>query len=81
MSNEKDPRVIIPMPQDLVDRIDDFRFRQRVPSRTEAIRRLIAIALDGIPVLTELLAYLESVPEDPEVQDAVEKLRAMLSRG
>ena len=41
MADEKDPRIITPMPQALVDRIDEYRFKNRVPSRAEAIRRLI----------------------------------------
>jgi len=41
MAEEKDPRIITPMPQSLVDRIDDYRFKERIVSRSEAIRRLI----------------------------------------
>lgn len=41
MSEEKDPRIITPMPQTLVARIDDYRFKHRIPSRAEAIRRLV----------------------------------------
>jgi metal-responsive CopG/Arc/MetJ family transcriptional regulator len=41
MPDDKDPRIITPMPAALVQRIDDFRFKQRIPSRAEAIRRLI----------------------------------------
>ena len=46
MADEKDPRIITPMPQALVDRIDDYRFKQRIPSRAEAIRTLIDRALN-----------------------------------
>lgn len=45
MADEKDPRIITPMPQSLVDRIDDYRFKERIPSRAEAIRRLVEKAL------------------------------------
>lgn len=45
MADEKDPRVITPMPQSLVDRVDDYRFRNRLASRSEAIRRLLEKAL------------------------------------
>ncbi len=41
MADDKDPRIITPMPQTLVDRIDDYRFRERLASRAEAIRRLV----------------------------------------
>lgn len=41
MTTDKDPRVITPMPQSLLDQIDDYRFKHRVASRAEAIRQLI----------------------------------------
>jgi metal-responsive CopG/Arc/MetJ family transcriptional regulator len=34
-------RIFTRMPRKLVERIDDFRFPRRIPSRAEAIRRLI----------------------------------------
>jgi hypothetical protein len=40
-------RVLTPMPTSLVDRIDDYRFANRIPSRSEAIRRLIEAALEA----------------------------------
>ena len=45
MADEKDPRIITPMPQSLVERIDDYRFRERIASRAEAVRRLIEAGL------------------------------------
>ena len=42
----RDPRVIIPMPAELVERIDDFRFKTRSPSRAEAVRELLDFALE-----------------------------------
>ena len=36
-----DPRVIIPMPKDLIAQIDDYRWANRIPSRAEAIRQLV----------------------------------------
>jgi metal-responsive CopG/Arc/MetJ family transcriptional regulator len=41
MAEDKDPRIITPMPQALVDKIDDYRFKNRMASRAEAIRQLI----------------------------------------
>ena len=35
------------MPPSLVTAIDDFRFANRVPSRAEAIRRLIELGLEA----------------------------------
>lgn len=46
MTDPKDTRIITPMPQSLVDRIDDYRFRNRIASRAEAIRKLIEAALE-----------------------------------
>jgi metal-responsive CopG/Arc/MetJ family transcriptional regulator len=47
MSEDKDPRIITPMPASLVKAIDDFRFDKRMPSRSEAIRRLIELGLEA----------------------------------
>jgi metal-responsive CopG/Arc/MetJ family transcriptional regulator len=41
MPEPKSQRVIVPMPAALVDEIDDYRYRERIPSRSEAIRALI----------------------------------------
>jgi len=58
------------------------RAEQRpIPSRPEAIRRLTAIALDGIPVLVDMIAYLESLTDDAEAQRTADKLRGILERG
>lgn len=47
MADEKDPRIITPMPQVLVEAIDDYRFANRCASRSETIRRLIELGLDA----------------------------------
>lgn len=39
-------RIITPMPKALVAAVDDYRFSNRLPSRAEAIRRLIEIGLE-----------------------------------
>ncbi|WP_288804622.1 hypothetical protein [uncultured Novosphingobium sp.] len=41
MSEQNSERIITPMPPSLVEKIDDFRFRERVASRAEAVRQLI----------------------------------------
>lgn len=38
-------RIIIPTPTDLLRRIDDYRFANRIPSRAAAVRQLLEIAL------------------------------------
>ncbi len=43
---KRDKRVIIPLSQAEVDAIDDCRFANRMPSRAETIRELIAKALE-----------------------------------
>jgi len=37
----KKPKMLFVIEQDLIDRIDDFRFDNRVNSRSSAIRQLI----------------------------------------
>jgi metal-responsive CopG/Arc/MetJ family transcriptional regulator len=34
-------RVVLTMPKDLLDQIDEYRWANRIPSRAEAIRQLI----------------------------------------
>lgn len=41
MSEPNSERIITPMPPSLVQLIDDYRFKNRVASRAEAIRQLI----------------------------------------
>jgi metal-responsive CopG/Arc/MetJ family transcriptional regulator len=45
MSEPNSERIITPMTKSLVEAIDDYRFAARMPSRSEAIRRLIEAAL------------------------------------
>jgi metal-responsive CopG/Arc/MetJ family transcriptional regulator len=40
-------RIITPMPKSLVTAVDDYRFSNRMPSRAEAIRRLIEMGLEA----------------------------------
>lgn len=47
MPDAKTTRIITPMPKELVDAIDEWRFANRVASRAEAIRRLVAEAIKG----------------------------------
>jgi metal-responsive CopG/Arc/MetJ family transcriptional regulator len=44
MSTKK-PQILLTLDEDLLERIEDFRYGNRIPSRTEAIRRLIDEAL------------------------------------
>jgi len=44
MPTEK-PKIIFVADEDLMERLDDFRFENRINSRSEAIRRLIKEAL------------------------------------
>jgi len=46
MPDETDiQRVIIPMPRDLIERVDEHRFFNRIASRAKAIRELLEAAL------------------------------------
>jgi metal-responsive CopG/Arc/MetJ family transcriptional regulator len=44
MPTEK-PKVIFVADEDLLERLDDFRFENRITSRSKAIRRLLEEAL------------------------------------
>ena len=44
-----EPRIIVPMPQDLVDQIDEYRWAHRIPSRAQAIRQLLKAGLKHPP--------------------------------
>lgn len=45
MDDKDTPRIITPIPRELLRAIDDFRFSKRLPSRAEAIRQLIEMGL------------------------------------
>ena len=71
MAEDKDPRVITPMPQALLDAIDDFRFGKRLPSRAEAIRRLIELGLRA--------AAEEGAASEPGIGEAETRSRSRRS--
>ena len=39
-------RIITPMPPELIKAIDDYRFKNQIPSRSEAIRQLLKQTLE-----------------------------------
>jgi len=41
------PKLLFVIPQELLDRIDDYRFENRINSRSEAIRQLIEAGLNA----------------------------------
>ena len=42
----KHPRIIITVPENMLEKIDDYRYACRIPTRSEAVRKLIKTALD-----------------------------------
>lgn len=48
MKVEREPRVriILPLPETLVRRVDDYRFTTRAKSRTAAVAALLKLALE-----------------------------------
>jgi hypothetical protein len=48
MTKTPDQRVITPMPDDLIQKIEDFRYSYRHPSRADAIRVLIQAGLECV---------------------------------
>ena len=45
MATEK-PKVLLVLDEDLLERIDDYRYGNRIPSRNEAMRKLIIESLE-----------------------------------
>ena len=41
----KKPQILLTLDEELLERIEDFRYGNRIPTRSEAIRRLINDAL------------------------------------
>jgi metal-responsive CopG/Arc/MetJ family transcriptional regulator len=41
----KNPKILITLNEKLIERVDDYRYKNRIPSRSEAIRRLLEDAL------------------------------------
>lgn len=41
----KKPQILLTIDEELLERIEDYRYENRVPARSEAIRRLLKEAL------------------------------------
>ena len=41
----KKPQILLTLDEELLERIEDYRYGNRIPTRTEAIRRLLKEAL------------------------------------
>ena len=44
MATDK-PRILLTFDKDLLEKVEDFRYSNRIPTRSEAIRRLLEEAL------------------------------------
>jgi metal-responsive CopG/Arc/MetJ family transcriptional regulator len=44
----KKPQVLLTLDDELLERIEDYRYGNRIPTRSEAIRSLIKIGLEKI---------------------------------
>lgn len=66
--------------EDFFRQIDGWRRQQTdIPSRAEAIRRLIGIGLGADPLLRDLIDRLDSAPyEDADTQCVVSKIKKLL---
>ncbi|MBW1785584.1 MAG: hypothetical protein JRK53_03040 [Deltaproteobacteria bacterium] len=43
----KKPVITMIFPEDLLEKVEDYRYENRIPTRTEAIRQLIEKGLKG----------------------------------
>ena len=48
MATDK-PRILLTVSEDLLERIDDYRFNNRIANRSEAIRLLVEAGLKAKP--------------------------------
>jgi hypothetical protein len=48
-----DPRVIVPIPHDLLQAVEDWQYVNRLPSRAEAVRRLLKAGVGQEQAKTE----------------------------
>lgn len=44
----KKPQVLLTLDEDLLGRIEDYRYENRIPTRSEAMRSLIKIGLKNV---------------------------------
>ena len=81
MATDK-PKVLLILDEDLLKRIDDYRYENRIPARTEAIRRLIDNSLSlyekkkGFQLKFVLLSieYSKSIFESVDITEFSAKL-------
>ena len=68
MATDNPERMITPMPTRLLERIDDYRFASRSPTRAAAVRDLLDKALTavGIPAKRRALSKGRSTEEAAE---------------
>lgn len=64
-----------------IELVEEWRAQQRpVPSRAEAIRRLTALGIGAEPILRDLLAMIERLPSDPELDRHAQTIRQMVEK-
>jgi Arc/MetJ-type ribon-helix-helix transcriptional regulator len=62
--------------------IDDWRRKQEdIPSRSEAIRRLVQLGLGAEPFVLDLLRTMEALPRDPVMDGHIANLRRLVEKG
>ncbi len=79
MTNEpKDTSLYVTVTRSDAQAIDDWRYSRRIPSRAEAIRRLMRIGLQGEATLLDLLRLMKNLPQDDSLKSQIAKLRSTL---
>lgn len=71
MEEPNSERVITPMPKSLVNDIDDFRFKNRIASRAEAIRQLCEIGFEMSKFVDQII---DSGTDEKAIAEIKEKL-------
>ncbi len=62
--------------------IDDWRRCQAdIPTRSEAIRRLTTLGLGAEPILRDILARMERLPHEGDLDAHIANVRAVLGDG
>lgn len=64
------PRTSITIPQEMMDRIDDYRFENKIKSQTKAIINLIELGLQSLGKLKLVPPPIELSKNDIQLLDA-----------
>lgn len=82
MGTEKSSRFEMIIPPGFMGTVDGWRrTKSDIPTRAEAVRRLVHLGVGAEPILLDMLRMMESLPQDDDLDRHIAAIRQLVRKG